>query len=628
MFKKTNKIISLLLVISMILLINVNNTYADNTESIENHWARITVERWIEKGFLKGYKDGTYRLDNNITRAEFIKLINNVMKFNEKCDIDYKDVKTSDWFYDDIRIAKNIGYLKGYPNNKIYPNKNIKREEAMIMLARVYKLQECTNNLTKFDDANKVDNWAVGLVSAAYEVEFFKGYDNNTIKPLDKIERAEALVLLDNAVFGGNVIINKDNQIVSDKEINGDVIITQSLAEGDATIKNCQVEGKVIVNGGGTNSIHINNTQINELVSNKQKTVRIELKNSSKIKGIELKGSCKLESLEKSNVDKIIVNSDNEVTLTGNIDVVTIKENKVLNLVGAKIKNLIIDEKTEINVDKNSTIDVATANAEVSLLGKGKISTLNVNCDNVSYEVKVSKVDTKEGVSKPEKIGSGSSGNSGGSISIPQEPEEKKIQFVFVNNGLERIVNVEYKEDTMIDEIKFLANECINDERIERLNNKFKNVKIKDKLALSESMYDRVAEILNIEKTSELYKKFKPQDFSNITLAEVKNAIDNVEDLVNHISANLSDIKDNVDNIDLDKISIVYNGTTKKLSELTFKIIVGDKEYTYDNLSELINYVLDENNFNMLTGKIKDIEFDKLIVELGNPVKYTFKIIK
>ena len=46
---------------------------------IDGHWAAEYVDRAAQEGWIKGYPDGTFRPDNNITRAEAISLVNAVL---------------------------------------------------------------------------------------------------------------------------------------------------------------------------------------------------------------------------------------------------------------------------------------------------------------------------------------------------------------------------------------------------------------------------------------------------------------------------------------------------------------------------------------------------------------------
>ena len=54
----------------------------DNTSiivnDIKNHWASSDINNFINKGYISGYQDGTFKPNNDITRAEFVKIVNRV----------------------------------------------------------------------------------------------------------------------------------------------------------------------------------------------------------------------------------------------------------------------------------------------------------------------------------------------------------------------------------------------------------------------------------------------------------------------------------------------------------------------------------------------------------------------
>ena len=62
------------------------------------------LENLGSKELFEGYEDGTMKLEQTITRAEFIKSINNVL--NRKCTLNfdnpYIDINENDWYYRDI----------------------------------------------------------------------------------------------------------------------------------------------------------------------------------------------------------------------------------------------------------------------------------------------------------------------------------------------------------------------------------------------------------------------------------------------------------------------------------------------------------------------------------------------
>lgn len=65
---------------------------------IQGHWAEDQIIHWTDRNLTAGYPDDTFRPDRNITRAEFIALINKAMGFITEEEFSYSDVSPGDWF--------------------------------------------------------------------------------------------------------------------------------------------------------------------------------------------------------------------------------------------------------------------------------------------------------------------------------------------------------------------------------------------------------------------------------------------------------------------------------------------------------------------------------------------------
>ena len=59
---------------------------------IQGHWAQNTINKWVDKGDISGYPDGTFRPNNMITRAEFVVLVNNAMGYSKSGYAYFSDV--------------------------------------------------------------------------------------------------------------------------------------------------------------------------------------------------------------------------------------------------------------------------------------------------------------------------------------------------------------------------------------------------------------------------------------------------------------------------------------------------------------------------------------------------------
>lgn len=181
----------LIAVILCLILLLGSFAYADEAMLIsaptekdyEGHWAQATIEKWLNEGRVAGYPDGSYKPDNKVTRAEFVKMVNGIIDFNKMSSITYEDVPSSEWYYDYIRIAQSIGYISGYSSSEFGPNDPITREQAASILARIQYLKNNAAGADKFSDKNSLSTWALEAVGAASEAGFISGYVDGSFNP-------------------------------------------------------------------------------------------------------------------------------------------------------------------------------------------------------------------------------------------------------------------------------------------------------------------------------------------------------------------------------------------------------------------------------------------------------------
>ncbi|MGL5752037.1 MAG: family 10 glycosylhydrolase, partial [Paraclostridium sp.] len=165
---------------------------------IDKHWAKSSIIEFVEKGYIKGYGDGTFRPEASISRAEFVRVVNQKFGFTDVGNEFFNDVNEGDWYYNDVCIAVQKGYIKGRSATEFAPNEPITREEvAKIVSTIMDKLDSDIDKIYTFNDANEVSNWAIESVEGAIEAGYLSGYtEDNTIRPKNKITRAEAVSLL------------------------------------------------------------------------------------------------------------------------------------------------------------------------------------------------------------------------------------------------------------------------------------------------------------------------------------------------------------------------------------------------------------------------------------------------
>ncbi len=116
------------------------------TDVKENDTYYIASRYLSDKGVINGYVDGTFKPNQDITRAELLKIIfegnkSETKNPNTNC---FPDVGYQEWYSKYICTAKNSKIISGYDDGNFKPNKTVNKAEALKILGEFYKW-EMTN---------------------------------------------------------------------------------------------------------------------------------------------------------------------------------------------------------------------------------------------------------------------------------------------------------------------------------------------------------------------------------------------------------------------------------------------------------------------------------------------------
>lgn len=166
---------------------------------VTGHWAFDSIKRLLGMNVVSGYPDGTYLPNNNITRAEFAKIIVDAMgyKVDATAPLAFADAaQIGDWAKGYVATAVSKGLISGYSDNTFKPANQITRAEiATIVVKALGKAPEGT---PAFADASSVPAWAAGYINVAAKEGILSGYTDNTIKAANNATRAEAAKMTTN----------------------------------------------------------------------------------------------------------------------------------------------------------------------------------------------------------------------------------------------------------------------------------------------------------------------------------------------------------------------------------------------------------------------------------------------
>ena len=196
--RKRNKLFTAL-ILSMVMMVAFSGAVSAAFPDIQGHWAQASVERWLGQGLVAGYPDGTFRPDNEVSRAEFITFVDRAFELPVvRGFTGFTDVDEGEWYYGHVVSAVQTGILSGYPDGSFGPQHSITRQEAASVLQRLLGLEEV--HVLMFDDHEEIGSWARVAVKTVVHAEIMGGYPDNTFRPVAPITRAETVTVLDRAL--------------------------------------------------------------------------------------------------------------------------------------------------------------------------------------------------------------------------------------------------------------------------------------------------------------------------------------------------------------------------------------------------------------------------------------------
>ncbi|WP_456277594.1 S-layer homology domain-containing protein [Bacillus sp. AK128] len=169
------------------------NAQDKNFSDIQTHWAKNSIQELIELGIIKGYEDGTFRPENEVTRAQFIAMTTRLLGIDSNGQSQtFSDIPTDHWAYSSIQGALEHGLLD--KDKKFYPNRSMTREDMAIVISKGLKLVPVDEDELNFKDSYNIKK-APKLVAAAAQAGLIKGHLDGTFKPQGNLTRAQASVI-------------------------------------------------------------------------------------------------------------------------------------------------------------------------------------------------------------------------------------------------------------------------------------------------------------------------------------------------------------------------------------------------------------------------------------------------
>lgn len=460
--KKSFKSCLAIVVMLSMLISTIQPTYSAQAD-VQSHWAAKELDAWVKQDLLQGYADGSLRPDAIVTRAEFITFINRVIHLQGLSNQTFPDVKANDWYADSISKAVSAGIIQGDNNGHINPAAPITRQEAATVVSRTFKLEGDTSAANTFSDASEMADWAKISIGAMKSKGYLAGRDGNRFAPVEPITRAETVKMINNAMGElisssgtytgdktGNLVVNTKDTLLSNITVKGNLYLTPGIGEGNVTLQNVKVAGTTFIEGGGVNSIKIENSTLGIVaIMKKDSDVRVVMDKGSRAAAVNISFGAILENNSETPINHVTIkdnlDSAQAVTIRGNVADLTTEGKAKVVLESGIVSQLNTTENSAgstITVGERASITSLTLNAAVNVGGTGKIEKAIINAQGSTIVQKPTNLVFKDGISaviagnkedvstapqpttttSPTTNGSGNdNGNGGGSTNPPTE---------------------------------------------------------------------------------------------------------------------------------------------------------------------------------------------------------------
>ena len=169
------------------------------TDVSNDAWYCSAVSTLSAMGIISGYPDATFRPNASITRAEFAAIATRFDVNGDKTPASFNDI-ADHWAKDEIAVAANNGWVNGYKDGSFRPQNNITRAETMSLVNRVLNrnpetAEDLLPDMITFTDNADTNAWYYLAVQEATNSHYNTSKENSAYekwtglrKTLDGIE--------------------------------------------------------------------------------------------------------------------------------------------------------------------------------------------------------------------------------------------------------------------------------------------------------------------------------------------------------------------------------------------------------------------------------------------------------
>lgn len=203
------------------------------TDVPAEHWAASYIKAMKDLGIVGGVTADTFAPDNNITRAEFAKMVALSMGLDvTKTESAFEDCPADAWYTPYVVACAEAGYVKGVSDVEYGAEANITRQDICTILGRIVTTDVEIADVT-FTDASDIADYAMDAVKMLVSTGVLNGYEDGSFGPTAFATRAEVCKIL-SAVLAGLAV---EEEETTEEVVEEVATEDETAAEEDAAVE-------------------------------------------------------------------------------------------------------------------------------------------------------------------------------------------------------------------------------------------------------------------------------------------------------------------------------------------------------------------------------------------------------
>ena len=165
------RILNCFLIMFAVFVMSSIPAFAFYSDMQESHWAYKQIKQLSEKSVVIGYPDGTFKPDENVTRAEFASMAIKALGQEHTTvaqPVKFNDIDKDFWAYDAIQKAIYFDLVSNpEKEGKFRPYDSVSRAEALSIAVNALTTEQISEQKAKYvlskvyKDANDIPAWFI-----------------------------------------------------------------------------------------------------------------------------------------------------------------------------------------------------------------------------------------------------------------------------------------------------------------------------------------------------------------------------------------------------------------------------------------------------------------------------------